>query len=169
MHPAVCRAGGGAEARDGGCLEAGCTQTGGGRARTSAPARKPPAEQEIVEVTEIIDDEPDDVVEIADGDDAETPARKGKRRAAKGPLLKRFPTWMLLTGGGVALLVLVLGCGGVAWLALSLFGGPSITKDNYDKIKMGSSEKDVTAVMGQPNSSIEDIAKAAGSTAAVDS
>ena len=123
----------------------------------------------MLEATEIIDDEPDDVVEIADGDDAGSPAATGGGRAAKLPFLKRFPMWVWLTGGGVALLLLCGGCGGVGWLAWSWLGGGNITKDNYDKIKMGSSEKDVTAVMGQPNANAEDLAKAAGMTLPVGS
>ena len=137
-------------------------------AAVTAKPKPPPAEEEIVEIDE------EEIVEITDDIDEEepleviddeAPVKTRRKRAAKGSLFQRFPMWVWLTGGGVALLVVLGGCTGVALLAWSLLGGPSITKDNYEKIKMGSAEKDVTAIMGQPNSSMEDIARMAGVSA----
>ena len=114
----------------------------------TAKTKPPPAEEAIVEIKE------DEIVEITDDIDEaepleviddEAPVRTGRRRGTKGSLFQRFPMWVWLTGGGVAAVVLLGGCAGVLFVAWSMFGG-NITKANYDKIKLGSSEKDVTGI-----------------------
>jgi hypothetical protein len=115
--------------------------------KPAAPKPKPAAaEADVPEVTEIIDDEAGD----------EAPAK---------PKKKGMPMWIWFAiGGGVLVFCCCpISSGGIYVMVNGVPGlGGNVTKTNYDKIKIGASEKEVTDFMGQPNAKPEDLAKAAG-------
>jgi hypothetical protein len=105
------------------------------------PARKkrraaPPPDEEVEEVVAAGDEEDD-------YDDR--PSRRRPVRKAKGGA----PLWVWLAAGGGGLLLIVV----VVVLVLVLAGGGNskVTKENYDKLKAGMSEAEVTAILGSPD------------------
>jgi predicted Zn finger-like uncharacterized protein len=75
--------------------------------------------------------------------DDERPRRKSKK--AKGGI----PLWVWLVGGGGVGFVMLLGASLVVWLVFFRFN--PVTMENYDKIKAGSTEADVLALLGSPS------------------
>ncbi len=75
-----------------------------------------------------------------DEDEDDRPRRASK---AKGGI----PLWVWLVGGGGLGFFMLLGMGVVVWL---VFSGPSITMDNYNKIKTRMTEAEAIAIMGKP-------------------
>ena len=149
------------------------------------PAAKKPAEDEelvevaeddVIEITdeeavEIVDDEAVEITEPLDDEepleeiDDDGPPRRRRQRGAKASGIKGIPLWVWLTGGGVLAVVVLGGLVVAGVLLFSILGGPAITQENYDKIKVGALEQEVTAVLGQPNSSPEELAKMQGMAA----
>lgn len=91
-------------------------------------------------------------------DDADDRPRPREIRRTKGGV----PAWVWIVGGiGVA--VLLLGCAGGGGLIIWLASGSltnKVTEENYKKIKLGMSEAEVKAILGEPTA-VEDLDKAA--------
>lgn len=97
-------------------------------------AARPPDEEDVEEVV------------AADGEEdyEDRPSRRRPVRKAKGGV----PLWVWLAAGGGGLLLIV-----VVVLVLVFAGGGNskVTKENYDKLKAGMSEAEVTAILGSPD------------------
>jgi predicted Zn finger-like uncharacterized protein len=61
------------------------------------------------------------------------------------------PLWVWLVGGGGVFVLLLIG-GVILFVALR---GPSITKENYQKIKPGMTEAEVVAILGKPTEELD--------------
>ncbi|HVS37158.1 MAG TPA: hypothetical protein VMS17_16470 [Gemmataceae bacterium] len=139
--------------------------------KPAAPKAPPPAKSkppDDIVVAEVVEDEivevaDDEIIEAADAADVdepveemddEGPATGRRKRGGKGPARKGIPLWVWLTGGGVAAVLLLGVCAGGAWLGWSMFFGNPVSVDNYNKIKLGSTEEEVTAIMGRPTQTV---------------
>lgn len=125
-------------------------------AKPAAPRPRPAPAPEAADDEEVVTAADDDAADVAAADEGAAPARPKKK----------MPTWAWFAIGGGALLLLCC-CGGIpiGYVAVTMLGGAAVNQTNYDKIKMGMSEKDATDKMGVPptqTQSADDLAKQMG-------
>jgi hypothetical protein len=115
-------------------------------------ARRPPRRDAAPDDYDDRDYEDDRPRGRRDEDDYDDREYEHDRPAA--PRKGGIPLWVWLAGGGgLALLVLVVGV--VVILLASGAVGNKVTAENYQKLKMGMSEAEVRAILGNPSESAD--------------
>jgi hypothetical protein len=108
----------------------------------------------------------DDRAGITDAADEAPPAGKAAAGGSFQDKLKKVPMWGWIVGGAAVLFLMCGCCGGpIGYVGWTMMGGGGVTLANFDKIKMGATETEVTALMGAPTErqTPDDIFKALGS------